>query len=536
MDNMSPSRLRFGLAVAVVISAAALAGVVFAISGSSVTLRSQSNLTEARGDAETVNDKNPQVPAKVDSSTGGGGGELRPDPVTSLAATTPLDNRGTVDQDNSKPTPQAEVGTSAFPVTASTTFPSNYKANRKVDAAERTVQTSRGLAILQIGDSHTSADFFSGEVRQRLQQRFGNGGPGYLPAGRPHGGVRSSALKVSASSGWTYQAIQKSDKISQFWLSGFDAVAKVSGETLNFTSDAPVVFDSIEIEVLRQPGGGAIEVSLDGSVKSSLDLNATAVEPLVLRLSPEGVPNDRVRKIEIRTQRDGSVNIASVGVFNRQSGISYSSIGYPGASIDLLNKFDQNLMADDLRRLNPQIVVLAFGTNEASNKYLDPDRYRRNYEKAIDRITSTLPDAKIILIGPPDGAERASSCVGRPAADAVCHVSQHDSASPTSGPDASKASDCSWSTLPKLEMVRTIVSKIAEQRSFTYWNWASIMPSQCGSHIWATASPPLMTPDHVHFTVAGYNKGAESFLNTTLIPMIEQLRVSPSIASDDRPR
>jgi lysophospholipase L1-like esterase len=84
-------------------------------------------------------------------------------------------------------------------------------------------------------------------------------------------------------------------------------------------------------------------------------------------------------------------------------------------------------------------------------------------------------------------------------------------------------------------MVRTIVRKIAEQRGFTYWNWASIMPRECGTHIWATASPPLMASDHVHFTIAGYNKSAENFLNT-LIPVIEKLRTSSSIASDNRPR
>jgi lysophospholipase L1-like esterase len=44
-----------------------------------------------------------------------------------------------------------------------------------------------------------------------------------------------------------------------------------------------------------------------------------------------------------------------------------------------------------------------------------------------------------------------------------------------------------------------------------------------------------MTADRVHFTIAGYNKSAESFLNT-LIPVIEKSRVSPNLASDDRPR
>jgi hypothetical protein len=63
----------------------------------------------------------------------------------------------------------------------------------------------RGLVILQLGDSHTAADFMTGELRKRLQARYGNGGAGYVTAGRPHIGVRTSALKVGISPGWTYK-------------------------------------------------------------------------------------------------------------------------------------------------------------------------------------------------------------------------------------------------------------------------------------------------------------------------------------------
>jgi lysophospholipase L1-like esterase len=58
------------------------------------------------------------------------------------------------------------------------------------------------------------------------------------------------------------------------------------------------------------------------------------------------------------------------------------------------------------------------------------------------------------------------------------------------------------------------------------------MPRECGTHVWATASPALMTPDHVHFTIAGYNKGAETFM-AALIPLIEKLQVSSNAAADD---
>ena len=58
------------------------------------------------------------------------------------------------------------------------------------------------------------------------------------------------------------------------------------------------------------------------------------------------------------------------------------------------------------------------------------------------------------------------------------------------GAAAPKPGDCDWHTLPKLEAVREVERKIAERHGFAFWNWASIMPQECGAHRWATASPP----------------------------------------------
>jgi lysophospholipase L1-like esterase len=414
--------------------------------------------------------------------------------------------------------PQPVVEVSTLPLKSSTSGPGN--------SAPKT-QGQRGLVILQIGDSHTAADYFTGELRQKLQARYGNGGVGYLDAGKPHIGVRSGAMKVAASAGWTYHAIQRSDNIGEFWLSGFNAVATASGEALTFASDTPVPFDSIEIEALRQPGGGSIDISLDGAVKSSADLGGNSVEPVVLRLRPDGAASDRVRQIEIRTRGNGVVSIASIGVYQKQAGVSYNNIGYPGATIDLVNKFDEKLMADGLRRLDPQIVVLVFGTNEASKPNLDAARYERSYEKAIARIKAALPNAQIVLVGPPDGAERPPHCLGKGPADAACHP-----APPSDGSLYTEPADCEWHTIAHLDLVRDIERKIAERHGFVYWNWATINPNQCAAHQLVAASPPLMTPDHVHFTPAGYVKGADLFLNA-LIPVIDKLQVRPNITASN---
>ena len=97
-------------------------------------------------------------------------------------------------------TPQPIVDVSTVPLKSSTSAPGN-------PAPSTSSQGQRGLVILQIGDSHTAADYFTAELRQKLQARYGNGGVGYLDAGKPHIGVRSGAMKVAASPGWTYHAI-----------------------------------------------------------------------------------------------------------------------------------------------------------------------------------------------------------------------------------------------------------------------------------------------------------------------------------------
>jgi lysophospholipase L1-like esterase len=386
---------------------------------------------------------------------------------------------------------------------------------------------TRNIRILHLGDSHTSADFLTGEIRRRLQETYGNGGTGYVTAGRPHIGVLSSSLKITVSPGWTYQALQKSEDIGEFWMSGFNTVASKADETLSFVSDQPVTFDVIEIEAIRRPGGGTIDIKLDGATEGSFDLSAAKAEPVVIRLVPDHGPTNRVREITLTTRSEGIVSISSVAIYNTRAGLTYNSVGYPGATIDLLNKLDAKLFANDLRRLDPQIVVLSFGTNEASKENLDIAGYTQKYERVLSKIRAALPQASIVLIGPPEAEELPPECKDKKRDSAECKHALETTASGTSG-----EAGCPWKTLPRLGDVREAQRKIAQRMGLVYWNWASIMPKECGADRWLAQSPPLMAKDHVHFTIAGYKKSAASFL-ATLVPVIEKLRSRPNAVSNN---
>jgi lysophospholipase L1-like esterase len=391
---------------------------------------------------------------------------------------------------------------------------------RKASPKKAQTAAPKAVTILQIGDSHTAADFMTGELRRLLQARYGDGGAGYMSAGRPHMGVRSSAFRINVSQGWSYEALQQSVDVAKFWLSGFNAIAKEEGESISFRSETPFNFDRIEIQALRQPRGGTIEIRLDGVFQSEVSLAGEAREPVVIQLLPERSATDRVREITITTKGEGVVNLSSVAVHNRQSGISYNSVGFPGATVDIVNKFDEVILENELKRLNPQIVVLAFGTNEGFNDTLELDRYRQSYERAIGKIRRALPNAAIVMMAPPDAAR------GPKKQDS----DKNDKSPPPKA--AREDGDCGeWKTPANLNRVRDLQEQIAKRHRLVYWNWASIMPAECGADRWANLSPPLVAKDRVHFTMEGYRQTAAQFLKV-LLPVIEQVRQSGHVVSN----
>src|SRR5262249_14637020 len=157
------------------------------------------------------------------------------------------------------------------------------------------------------------------------------------------------------------------DNTGEFWLSGFNAVASGEGQTMMFAADHAVTFDMIEIGVVRQPGGGAIDIRLDGKVESHYDLDAPQIDPVVIRMLPNRAATERVKQISVALTRAGTVSLSSIALYNRRIGVTYNSVGYPGATVGIINKFDDRLFASELRRIDPQIVVLSFGSNEGFN-------------------------------------------------------------------------------------------------------------------------------------------------------------------------
>ena len=275
---------------------------------------------------------------------------------------------------------------------------------------EPDIFASHRMTILQLGDSHTAADFFTGRVRERLQQAFGTGGDAYIVPGRPHIGVRSALFESDATDGWTYEALQKSDAHRRFYLSGFNAIARRAGAALSLRSRGGRSYDRVEVAFLKEPGGGKAEVLIDGTPTGSIDLDGAADEraTLALRAPATGAPVG-FREIAVRALTDAPVTVTGVDVGREGDGVSYLSLGFPGATVQCLQRLTTENLADDLRRMAPDYVVLAFGTNEGFNDNLDIATYVAQYEQIVHRLMEVRPGVRIVI----DRSARRGAAGGR---------------------------------------------------------------------------------------------------------------------------
>jgi lysophospholipase L1-like esterase len=437
-----------------------------------------------------------------------------------VAATDPRTySDGTVGESGSVTVGHTQIRRSDRQSIPSAAFVEGEFVDRETTSADRrTERRGRGrghkLTVLQLGDSHTAADFFTGRVRERLQEAFGDGGSAYIVPGKPHLGVRSALFDSEASEGWTYEALQTGGDDRRFYLSGFNAVSHRAGAVLSLRARGPEGYDTIDVAFLTAPGSGQAEVFVDGRLAGQINLDGQANLRKVVRAPPFGSGTGRFHDVEVRSLSDAPVAVTGFEFGRQGDGISYINLGFPGATVRLLEKLPPKNLADDLASVAPDVIVLAFGTNEGFDDSLNIGAYAAEYQEIIEKLKQLRPGVRIVIIGPPDGARHGLALRRR--------------SSLTDSDDRS----CRFPTPPKLSAVREVQRALAASIGADFWDWSSIMPARCGAQAWAVASPPLMAHDYVHMTIAGYKESADRFADF-LIPSLKREWMSPRVVSNN---
>jgi lysophospholipase L1-like esterase len=343
--------------------------------------------------------------------------------------------------------------------------------------------------VLQIGDSHSAGDNITGARRDALQARFGSGGRGVLPPGRPFEGFVPHEVTVEQSEGWALQTTMSSaaqDPATRplFGISGYRLSSLQAGAKISMTAEPSAAFTRVTVCAERAPGAGAFVLSFGATTtRVPLDADKTSIGCTTLQ---SGEPQTYAAV----TAEAGTVTLTSWAAFDDNGGVVVSNLGVIGAQLRHFAETDDAAVAEELKAYKPDLIILAYGTNEGFGDSFDSVSYASLLEGQIERLKRLSGGTPILVLGAPD-AERK-----RPEPPQARRRGRHHHRKPF----------YPWATPAGLAEVRAVQKKVAHEEGVAFWDWAAGMGGRGAAKRWASADPPLMRPDHVHFTAAG---GAE---------------------------
>ena len=335
------------------------------------------------------------------------------------------------------------------------------------------------IHILQIGDSHTAGDQISGQVRSRMQARFGQGGRGILPPELPYVGYAPRQVSVAMTgAGYLPAPLIAGGTRVPMGLAGGQGRLE-AGDHLSLMPDPGAPLTTLGVCGQAGPDRGTLQIIPDVGLPQAIDFSRETAGPLCVEVAL--LPGDANLTL---VATDAPVVLDDVRLWGK-GGLSLSNLGVVGSTLMDLEGRDAATVEAQLRADAPDLILLAYGTNEGFDDGLDAQTYEQVLRGRIAWLRRVVPDAALLILGAPDGSRR------RP---------------PITGPERwsqSCGSEGDWQTPSGLAMVRDVQRRVSEDLGVAFWDWYGRMGGACSADRLAGADEPLMRGDRVHFTATG---------------------------------
>jgi len=346
----------------------------------------------------------------------------------------------------------------------------------KGDAGER-------VRVSVYGASHTSSDRFTGRLRETLQKRWGDGGKGHVLPGPLYKWYGGRHVSTCWSDGWLsdWQGKANAHKDGLLGHAGMSVSSSHPEEfgwlqtpSRGKAARSVSIFD---VYALGQPGGGGLEVWIDGGKKHLIQTNRATTELLRTRFE---VPNGSHR-ITVSPVGDGEVRIFGVSMENA-GGAVVDAMGVRGMEARTWLGWESTLFAQGLRSLDPSLVVLAYGTNEAADQRYTMSEYRRDLRAVLTKLRSAAgDDVACVLAGPSDRGWSFD--------------------------------DGTYAIWDRTAPVAQVQREVAQEFDCGFWDWQEAMGGEGSMIGWKHLDPALGKKDLIHHTPAGYVFMADRFLS-----------------------
>lgn len=364
-----------------------------------------------------------------------------------------------------------------------------YRALRDLKVAPRDADgRARKVQVAAYGASHTQADIYTDYLRTYLQERFGNAGHGYVSMVRTNRWYRHTNYSVSNSRGWIVDRIQKRGALEDghYGLLGSSARSKRAKHYAKVkprNPEDPRTFGShYVVSFLKQPRGGHFYLYANGEEIARVRTSGRKKEPAFHRFElPLGA-----HTIEVRPQGNGEVRIFGVTIERDEPGVVVDTLGLSGTRASNQLKWNEDTWRISLQQRQPDLYILAFGTNESTDAHQPIADYEQELRAVIQRYKRAAPEASCLIVGPGDFAK--------------------------------KIDDNTWRQVPRLLEVIKVQRKVSADSNCAFWDALEFMGGDGTMALWTNSYPQMASRDHIHLTRRGYVRMGMNIVDALMTP------------------
>jgi lysophospholipase L1-like esterase len=340
----------------------------------------------------------------------------------------------------------------------------NGALDRFYQSLWRTEKGAGMTRILHYGDSPTTADLITGDTRQLLEERYGDGGHGLVLIAKPWAWYGHRGVEVSGS-GWQMAPASHFKSLDgAFGLGGVSFSGQPGARSKIVLSDPGQ--SNFELWYMAEPDGGVVTVEADGRQVARVATDGAAGPAFAAFAVPGGV-----RELDLAVE-SGRVRLFCITAEKAGPGVVYDSAGLNGASITVLSRmFNQAHWAEELRHRNPDLVVINYGTNEADFASFVDKGFEKELREAIRRVRAALAQASILIMSPMDRGAREG-------ADGIV-------------------------TMPTIPRIVALERRVAAETGCGFFDTFDAMGGEGTMARWYTGEPRLVSADLIHPYPAG---------------------------------
>ena len=261
---------------------------------------------------------------------------------------------------------------------------------------DKLIMTGEGqVNIVQVGGSHIQADIMTGQIRSRFQSFAGdqNAGRGFVFPYRLARTNTPYGYHFEYTGKWTTCRNVEKKRFCDLGMAGISAYTEdsVSSLAVCFEPQNDIKYSFNSIKIYHDFDSGAYQIRVDSSLLASQKVDSSGQYTEIML-------NKYVDSLGVEFIRMDSISkgflLYGMNLQTEDAGVIVHNLGINGAAVPSFLRCQH--LASQLKTINPDLVILGLGINDAYGKNFSQSDYENNYKMLVSEIRKANPNVSII--------------------------------------------------------------------------------------------------------------------------------------------